>query len=49
MRDLGQMLAHVHDAEIGIGERGCPARTAPLRYQSFAVPQRYWQSALNNT
>jgi hypothetical protein len=30
MRDLAQMLAHVHDAEIEIGECSEPPRERPL-------------------
>jgi hypothetical protein len=30
MRDLGQVLAHVHDAEIEIGEGPGPPRERPL-------------------
>jgi hypothetical protein len=32
MRDLGQVLAHIHDAEIEIGEGpGSPSREEPLQ------------------
>jgi uncharacterized C2H2 Zn-finger protein len=31
MRDLGQVLAHLHDAEIEIEEGPMPPRKSPLR------------------
>jgi hypothetical protein len=30
MRDLGQILVHVHDAEIEISEGPAPSRQGPL-------------------